>query len=48
MDCSSCDDTRARSLAPLAALLYHFWTDDLTANPISYVTNELGETALLL
>ena len=35
-------------LAPLAALLYHFWTDDLTANPISYVTNELGETALTL
>jgi predicted Zn-dependent peptidase/DMSO/TMAO reductase YedYZ heme-binding membrane subunit len=35
-------------LAPLAALLYHFWTDDLTANPISYVTNELGQTALRL
>jgi zinc protease len=35
-------------LAPLAGLLYHFWTDDLTANPISYVTNELGETTLRL
>ena len=35
-------------LAPLAALLYRFWTDDLTANPISYVTNELGQTALRL
>ena len=36
------------ALAPLAALLYHFWIDDLTANPISYVTNELGQTALRL
>ena len=36
------------ALAPLAALLYRFWTDDLTANPISYVTNELGQTALRL
>ena len=35
-------------LAPLASLVYHFWTDDLTANPISYVTNTLGETALQL
>jgi len=35
-------------LTPLAALLYRFWTDDLTANPISYVTNELGQTALQL
>ena len=35
-------------LAPLAALLHRFWLDDLTANPISYVTNELGQTALRL
>jgi predicted Zn-dependent peptidase/DMSO/TMAO reductase YedYZ heme-binding membrane subunit len=35
-------------LAPLLALLYRFWTDDLTANPISYVTNELGDTAIRL
>jgi predicted Zn-dependent peptidase/DMSO/TMAO reductase YedYZ heme-binding membrane subunit len=35
-------------LTPLAMLLYRFWSDDLTANPISYVTNELGETALRL
>jgi predicted Zn-dependent peptidase/DMSO/TMAO reductase YedYZ heme-binding membrane subunit len=35
-------------LAPLAMLLYRFWSDDLTANPISYVTNELGDTALRL
>jgi predicted Zn-dependent peptidase/DMSO/TMAO reductase YedYZ heme-binding membrane subunit len=36
------------ALSPLAALLYRFWTDDLTANPISYITNELGQTALRL
>ena len=35
-------------LTPLAKLLYGFWTDDLTANPISYVTNELGQTTLRL
>ena len=35
-------------LVPLAKLLYGFWTDDLTANPISYVTNELGQTTLRL
>ena len=36
------------ALAPLAALLYGYWTDDLTVNPIEYVTRELGETALRL
>ena len=36
------------ALAPLARLLYGFWTDDLTVNPIEYVTRELGETALQL
>ena len=35
-------------LTPLAALLYRLWTNDLTANPISFVTNELGQTALRL
>ena len=35
-------------LTPLAKLLYGYWTDDLTANPISYVTNELGQTTLRL
>jgi predicted Zn-dependent peptidase/DMSO/TMAO reductase YedYZ heme-binding membrane subunit len=35
-------------LTPLAKLLYGFFTDDLTANPISYVTNELGQTTLRL
>jgi predicted Zn-dependent peptidase/DMSO/TMAO reductase YedYZ heme-binding membrane subunit len=35
-------------LVPLAKLLYGFWTEDLTANPISYVTNELGQTTLRL
>src|SRR5207245_1857574 len=38
----------AACLVPLAKLLYAFWTDDLTANPISYVTNELGQTTLRL
>ena len=36
------------ALAPLAGLLYRYWTDDLTANPIEYVTRELGEAALRL
>jgi sulfoxide reductase heme-binding subunit YedZ len=36
------------ALAPLAGLLYGFWTDDLTVNPIEYVTRELGDTALRL
>ena len=36
------------ALVPLARLLYGFWTDDLTVNPIEYVTRELGETALRL
>jgi sulfoxide reductase heme-binding subunit YedZ len=30
-------------LAPVAALLYWFARDDLTANPISFVTNTLGD-----
>jgi methionine sulfoxide reductase heme-binding subunit len=38
----------AVALTPLAHLLYGFWTDDLTVNPIEYVTRELGETALRL
>jgi sulfoxide reductase heme-binding subunit YedZ len=36
------------ALVPLARLLYGFWTDDLTVNPIEYVTRELGDTALRL
>jgi methionine sulfoxide reductase heme-binding subunit len=36
------------ALAPLAALVYRYWTDDLTVNPIEYVTRQLGETALRL
>ena len=38
----------AVALEPLAGLLYGSWTDDLTANPIEYVTRELGDTALRL
>ena len=30
-------------LSPLAMLLYRAWTDDLTANPISFITNWLGD-----
>jgi methionine sulfoxide reductase heme-binding subunit len=36
------------ALVPLARLLYAFWTDDLTVNPIEYVTRELGATGLQL
>jgi sulfoxide reductase heme-binding subunit YedZ len=36
------------ALAPLAGLLYGFWTDDLTVNPIEHVTRTLGKTALQL
>jgi sulfoxide reductase heme-binding subunit YedZ len=36
------------ALWPLARLLYGFWIDDLTVNPIEYVTRELGQTALRL
>jgi sulfoxide reductase heme-binding subunit YedZ len=30
-------------LAPLAMLAYRAWADDLTANPISFITNWLGD-----
>ncbi len=33
-------------LSPVAMLLYWFATDDLTANPISFVTNTLGDWTL--
>jgi sulfoxide reductase heme-binding subunit YedZ len=36
------------ALVPLARLLYGFWTDDLTVNPIEYVTRELGAAGLQL
>jgi sulfoxide reductase heme-binding subunit YedZ len=36
------------ALVPLAGLLHGFWTDDLTVNPIEYVTRELGEAGLQL
>ncbi len=38
----------AVALAPLANLFYRFAIDDLTVNPIEYVTRELGQTALRL
>ena len=36
----------AACLAPLGWLVYRFATDDLTANPISFVTNTLGDWTL--
>jgi sulfoxide reductase heme-binding subunit YedZ len=30
-------------LSPLARLAFRAWTDDLTANPISFITNTLGD-----
>jgi sulfoxide reductase heme-binding subunit YedZ len=36
------------ALAPLAQLLWGWWTDDLTVNPIEYVTRVLGEMAIRL
>src|SRR4030095_1193561 len=33
-------------LAPLVMLGYRVWTDDLTANPISFITNTLGDWTL--
>jgi sulfoxide reductase heme-binding subunit YedZ len=36
------------ALAPLAHLLWAWRADDLTVNPIEYVTRELGETAIRL
>jgi methionine sulfoxide reductase heme-binding subunit len=35
-------------LSPLVALLYRYWTNDLTANPVSLVTNTLGDWTLRL
>jgi len=35
-------------LAPLGAMAYWFWMDDLTANPIEFVTRNLGDWALRL
>lgn len=36
------------SLVPLASLIVNAFTDDLTANPIEYITHETGKTALTL
>ena len=36
----------AAGLAPLAWLLYRAATGDLTANPISFITNRLGDWTL--
>lgn len=36
------------ALAPLAVLGWLFWTDDLTANPIDFITDWLGRSAMRL
>ena len=38
----------AAALVPAAALVYDFFTNDLTANPIDYITDTTGYTALTL
>lgn len=38
----------AAAVVPAAALVYGFVTDDLTANPIDYITDTTGTTALVL
>ncbi len=38
----------AIALIPIAGLLYRFATDDLGANPISFITNTLGDWTLRL
>ena len=38
----------AVALTPLAGLLYGYVTDNLTVNPIEYVTRELGEATIRL
>ena len=38
----------AAALVPAAALVYGFFTNDLTANPIDYITDTTGTTALVL
>ena len=36
----------AAALAPAAALVYGFYTSDLTANPLDYITDQTGSWAL--
>jgi sulfoxide reductase heme-binding subunit YedZ len=38
----------AAALVPAAALVYGFFTNDLTANPIDYITDTTGYTAITL
>lgn len=38
----------AAALVPAAALVYDYFTNDLTANPIDYITDTTGYTALSL
>ena len=34
-------------LIPLGQLLYNAWTDDLTANPIEFITHFTGDWTLI-
>jgi methionine sulfoxide reductase heme-binding subunit len=38
----------ALGLAPLAWLLYRGWTDNLTADPVKYITHFTGKTVLII
>ena len=40
--------THLGALLPLAMLIWNFFHDDLTANPIQYITFQTGKTALVL
>ena len=40
--------TQIGALVPLAKLIWNFIHDDLTANPIQYITFQTGKTALIL
>ncbi len=40
--------THVGALVPLAMLLWNYWHNQLTANPIQYITFRTGKTALVL
>jgi sulfoxide reductase heme-binding subunit YedZ len=40
--------THAGALMPLALLIWDYWQDQLTANPIQYITFRTGKAALVL
>ena len=40
--------THVGALLPLARLIWNFFHDQLTANPIQYITFQTGKSALVL